>query len=97
MNENALYRWIAEEMQAAYRDPKRQAQLKRLAEKTKAAAKHLHADALPVGSYQRQLALVHQRKLATEALQLGYQPPEEEIKALGLHVAGHALGLGLAL
>ncbi|MBU2834217.1 hypothetical protein HF673_00095 [Acidithiobacillus thiooxidans] len=97
INENALNGWIVTELQASRRDPKRQAQLKRLAEKAKAAAQHLHADALPVGSYQRQLAMVHQRKLASEALQLGYQIPDEDLQELGLHVAGHALGLGLSL
>lgn len=97
INENALNDWIVTELQASRRDPKRQVQLKRLAEKAKANARHLHADALPVGSYQRQLARVHQRKLAAEAMQLGYHIPDEDLQELGLHVAGHALGLGLAL
>lgn len=97
MNANALNAWIHEEIRASSRDPKRQERLKKLAEKAKASAKHLHAEALPVGSYQRQIAMVHQRKLATEAMQLGYQMPDEDLQELGLHVAGHALGLGLGL
>lgn len=97
MDEASLTTWIGEELANARRDPKRQAQLKRLAKKAKASAKHLHTESLPVGSYQRQLAHMHQRKLAREAMHLGYQMPDEDIKELGMHVVGHAAGLGLGI
>lgn len=57
---------------------------------------HRHPDsaALPVGSSQRLVARSHERQLMQEAVNLGYEPPEQVIKEMGLHL-GLELGLGL--
>ena len=85
--------WLADEL--AHAGPRRKAQLAKLAAHLKRAERHPHAEALPVGSYQRQIARVHERKMLAEAMNLGFQPQDEEIKELGLHLAEHALGLSL--
>ena len=76
-------------------NPRRRAELAKLLEHLKRAEVHQHANALPVGSFQRQLARRHERKLVHEAMHLGFQPQEEELKELGLHIAGQSLGLSL--
>lgn len=86
--------WLAEE-RARGCGPRRRAQLARLAEHLKRAEAHPHANALPVGSFQRQIARRHERKLVQEAMHLGFHLREEELKELGLHAAGQALGLSL--
>ena len=85
--------WLADEL--AHAGPRRRAQLAKLAEHLKKAEQHQHANALPVGSFQRQIARIHERKMVSEAMGLGFHPHEDEIKELGLHVAGQALGLSL--
>ncbi|MHB1659534.1 hypothetical protein [Thiomonas sp.] len=85
--------WLGDEL--AHAGPKRRAQLAKLAEHLHRAEKHQHANALPVGSFQRQIARIHERKMVAEAMHLGFHPPEEEIKELGLHLAGRSLGLSL--
>ncbi len=85
--------WLADEL--AHAGPRRRAQLAKLADHLKRAEQHIHAAALPVGSFQRQIARIHERKMVSEAMHLGFHPQEEELKELGLHVAGQALGLSL--
>ena len=85
--------WLAEEL--AHAGVRRKAQLAKLAEHLQHAGMHPHADSLPVGSFQRQLARRHERKLVHEAMRLGFEPPDEQLKELGLHLAGQSLGLSL--
>ena len=85
--------WLAAEWPKA--GPHRRAQLLHLAEHLKHADRHIPAGALPVGGFQRQLALRHERKLAREAMHLGFHPPEEAVKEMGLHAVGRSLGLSL--
>jgi hypothetical protein len=85
--------WLAEEL--AHAGPRRKTQLAKLAEHLRKAEQHQHANALPVGSFQRQIARIHERKMVAEAMHLGFHPPEEDLKELGLHVAGQSLGLSL--
>jgi hypothetical protein len=90
--------WLADELAHAGPagcSPRRRAQLAKLAEHLKRAEQHIPAAALPVGSFQRQIARIHERKMVSEAMHLGFHPQEEELKELGLHVAGQALGLSL--
>ena len=85
--------WLADEL--AHAGPRRKAQLAKLAAHLKRAEQHQHANTLPVGSFQRQLAQRHERKMVSEAMNLGFHAKDEEIKELALHVAGHSLGLSL--
>lgn len=91
--------WLAEELAHCNPSPgcnhKRKEKLAALAEHLRRAEQHQHANALPVGSFQRQTARRHERKLVSEAMRLGFQPQEEELKELGLHAAGQSLGLSL--
>ena len=86
--------WLAGEFAHATSQHRR-LQLARLTEHLKRAEAHPHANALPVGSFQRQIARRHERKLVQEAMHLGFHLREEELKELGLHAAGQALGLSL--
>jgi len=52
------------------------------------------SQSLPVGSSQRLLAETHERQVMEQAIHLGYQPPEQAVRDLGLHL-GLELGLGL--
>jgi len=85
--------WLVQEWSGA--DKRRKAELSKLAEQLKKVQGHPHADAFPVGSYQRQLARVRERKLILAAKHAGFQPSDEQLKELGLHLAEHALGLSL--
>ena len=85
--------WLAEEL--AHAGPRRRAQLAKLADHLKRADQHIHAAALPVGSFQRQIARIHERKVVSDAMHLGFHPQEEDLKELGLHLAGQSLGLSL--
>jgi hypothetical protein len=85
--------WLIQEWSHA--DQRRKAELSKLAEQVKAVQGHPHAEAFPVGSYQRQLAKRRERKLILAAKHAGFQPSDEQIKELGLHLAEHALGLSL--
>ncbi len=85
--------WLTDELSHA--SPRRKAQLAKLAGHVQRAEQHMHASALPVGSFQRQLAQRHERKMLSEAMGLGFHPQDEEIKELALHLAGQSLGLSL--
>jgi hypothetical protein len=85
--------WLAQEWEHA--DKRRKAELSKLAEQVKAVQGHPHAEAFPVGSYQRQLAKRRERRLIQAAKHAGFQPSNEQIKELGLHIAEHALGISL--
>lgn len=91
--EKDIRAWLAEEL--GHAGARRKAQLAKLAEHLQHASAHPHADSLPVGSFQRQLAKRHERKLVHDAMRLGFEPPEEQLKELGLHLAGQSLGLSL--
>ena len=97
--EKDIRAWLVEELgragSAGGGSARRKAQLAKLAEHLQQAGGHPHADSLPVGSFQRQLARRHERKLVHEAMRLGFEPPEEQLKELGLHLAGQSLGLSL--
>ncbi len=88
-----IQRWLREEIQAA--GPRRKAQLAQLSERLRQVEAHPAPDTLPAGSTQRLLARSRERKLTRAAMHLGYAPPEEQIKELGLHLAGQSLGLSL--
>ncbi|MEY2340978.1 hypothetical protein AB4090_02575 [Acidithiobacillus sp. IBUN Pt1247-S3] len=82
--------WATEFMGKTRVEVKRE-RLKRLL-----AGLHRHPDSasLPVGSPQRILVQSHERNLMQEAVHLGYEPPEQVLKELGLHL-GLEVGLGL--
>jgi hypothetical protein len=88
-----IWGWLVQEL--AHADKRRKAELKKLAEQLKRVQGHPHADALPVGSYQRQIAKRRERRLILAAKHAGFQPSDEQLKELGLHLAEHALGLSL--
>jgi len=89
-NAQALDQWAHQELERARYDGRRERLKKLLAD----LHKHPDSLALPVGSPQRLLSEQHERKVLQQAMNMGYQPPEQQIKELGLHV-GLELGLGL--
>ncbi|MBU2754984.1 hypothetical protein HFU84_07000 [Acidithiobacillus sp. CV18-2] len=86
----AIEEWARETMAKTDREAKRE-RLRRLL-----AGLHRHPDSasLPVGSPQRILIQSHERNLMQEAVNLGYEPPEQILKEMGLHLALE-LGVGL--
>ncbi|AUW32844.1 hypothetical protein A5904_07670 [Acidithiobacillus caldus] len=74
----------------------RKAKLERLAEQAHQAAGHPGPDAFPVDSPQRLVARSRERRLMQAALNLGFEPQDEQvIKELGLHLAAQSMGLSL--
>lgn len=86
----ALEHWAAADLEKS-REETRRAKLKKLL-----AELHQHPDSrsLPVGSSQRLLVESHERRVMQAAMELGYEPPEQVLKDLGLHL-GMELGLGI--
>ncbi|UTV80119.1 hypothetical protein MQE22_08795 [Acidithiobacillus sp. YTS05] len=86
----ALEHWVTADLERS-REENRRAKLKKLL-----AEIHQHPDSrsLPAGSSQRLLVESHERKVMQSAMDLGYEPPEQVLKELGLHL-GVELGLGL--
>lgn len=85
-----IERWALESLDRTRQDHRRE-RLKKLL-----ANLHRHPDsaALPVGSSQRLVAQSHERQPMQEAVNLGYEPPEQVIKEMGLPL-GLELGVGL--
>ncbi len=93
-NTSDIKLWM--EYELSHADRRKKERLEKLAVHLKRAEQYAHANALPVGSYQRQIAKRHERKLVAEAMHLGFQPANEEIiRELGIHLAGSSLGLSL--
>jgi hypothetical protein len=91
-----LQAWIAAEIAAGGGKEKgRIRELLKLSDRLHHEIKHMSVDALPVGSFQRQIAQIHTKRVMRLAMHAGYHPPEEDIKELGLQVAGQSMGLSL--
>lgn len=88
-----VHSWLAGEL--AHAGPRRKAELMKLVEHVNRAGQHPSSATFPVGSFQRQIAQLHERKIIKEAVGRGFQPHEDDLKELGLHIAGQSLGLCL--
>lgn len=86
----ALDQWARQELENTRYEGRRDRLKKLLAD----LHKHPDSLSLPVGSPRRLLAETHERTVMRQAVHLGYQPPEQELKELGLHL-GLGMGLGL--
>lgn len=84
--------WLAAEMPKA--SSRRKAELERLAAHLKRQESEVSPAALPPG-FQRQLARQRERRVMREAMRYGYEPPEEVMAQLGLHLAEQSLGIAL--
>jgi hypothetical protein len=86
----ALEQWALADL-GRTRDEARRERLKKLL-----ADIHRHPESttLPVGSPQRLLVESKERQLMETAMLLGYEPPEQALRDLGIHL-GLELGLGL--
>jgi len=89
-NEQSLDQWVHQELDRTRYEGRRKRLEKLLAD----LHKHQSSMSLPVGSPQRLVAEQNERKVLQQAMSMGYQPPEQQIKDLGLHI-GLELGLGL--
>jgi hypothetical protein len=86
----ALEQWATTDL-GRTRDEARRERLKKLLTEM-----HRHPDSttLPVGSPQRLLVESHERRVMEKAMLLGYEPPEQALRDLGIHL-GLELGMGL--
>ena len=86
----ALEQWALADLNHSRNEARRERLKKLLADL------HRHPDSgvLPVGSAQRLMVESHERRVLQDATHLGYEPPEQAIKDLGIHL-GLELGLGL--
>ena len=86
----SLDQWAHEQLEGSRSESRRERLKKLLAD----LHKHPDSMSLPVGSAQRLMVERHERNVLQKAMGMGYQPPKEQIKEMGLHL-GLELGLGL--
>jgi len=84
-----IEQWVLNELGWTKQESRREQLQKLLAD----LHKHPDSASLPVGSTERLIARSHEKTVTQRAMDLGYEPPEQAIKEMGLHVV--ELGLGL--
>ncbi len=86
----ALEQWVIANMGNSRSEARRERLKKLLAD----LHRHPDSGALPVGSAQRLMVETHERRVVQDAMHMGYEPPEQTLKDLGIHL-GLELGLGI--